>query len=125
MSNPTHLCPGNHNEQYLVFTLWSGTTPNCSPCSQGQKGEFFNGSTNCQKQELSEHIAPISGLLSHSCSPHTMYFYPPSIFLFIPGVFFCLKTQKDQLEQDYKEGKIDQKEQAIRIDHMHQNLLLY
>jgi hypothetical protein len=40
------------------------------------------------------------------------------------GYEYHLKTQKDQVEQDFKDGKIDEKEQDIRLDQIKRDSLL-
>jgi hypothetical protein len=40
------------------------------------------------------------------------------------GYEYHLKTQKEQVEQDLKDGKIDQKERDIRIDQIQRDSLL-
>jgi hypothetical protein len=40
------------------------------------------------------------------------------------GYEYHLKNQKDQVEQDLKDGKIDQKERDIRIDQIKRDSLL-
>lgn len=39
------------------------------------------------------------------------------------GYEYHLKNQKEQVEQDYKDGKIDQKERDIRIDQIKKDSL--
>jgi len=39
------------------------------------------------------------------------------------GYEYHLKTQKDQVEQDHKDGKIDKKERAGRIDQIQRDSL--
>jgi hypothetical protein len=40
------------------------------------------------------------------------------------GYEYHLKTQKDQVEQDFKDGKIDQEERDIRMDQIKRDSLI-